>query len=876
MNNNINILSGERLSFYKLFCEKRYRILIPIIQRDYAQGRQTTTEVRNVFLDALYDYLNDNKPNRDLDFVYGSLNKTDGITDFIPLDGQQRLTTLFLLHWYHYQISENSEKKLEFKSVLLKDGKSMFTYETRSSSSEFCDALMKNDINFNGLLEADKDDQDKSKENSLSKTIKNQPWFFLSWQYDPTIQSMLTMLDAIHIKFANKKEYFERMINTENPIITFLFLNLNDFKLTDDLYIKMNSRGKSLTSFENFKAKFEQHLENIKTDRKFNLIYNNIDKEDPKEVSIEKYFSHNIDTKWANLFWNYRELVGDSNTYDDEVKNFNRVIFTNQYAISNEKDDNFEFLLGTQVAKKRKGYTDNISYYKYKELNVIFDKSDNEKITQKINKETNEDEKKKLENEKEKLIAFSKDCVFYLLDAFDNLVNGNGKIKNHLSEGYKFYYDENAIFENALKHSFANNQARILFHTYIRFLIENNKDRSGLDQWMRVIHNLASNTIIDGADEISRAVKSIEKLIFKSDDIIKHLNENPPIDFFSSWQILEEKIKSQLIRKGLKWKDKIERTEKHNCFDGQIGFILEFAGIVDYYEKNNNNNCNWTEKEDIEFFNSFVTYADKAIAVFENKNNYESKYVWERAVLTKGDYLIDASSWRKNLLTTDTNARDFSWKRLLRITEEYKDKRRYVKQVFDDVLFDKTNLQCSLEKICEFKTNTWRDCLISCPELIKCCGQGFIRFINEHDIILLGQSQMNHWHSEMYTRFLWFKYFENNINVFKPFKPDYNWSKSSEEYPCIVLRSFCHNRTNYEINIYYCNNDKLPNPYEIAFRKSKGENDPEKYGDEIIKILTNFCFEWSVDYNGYFFSSKDSNMIMDKFEELNQELLKLQ
>ena len=140
MSNDIKTPSGERLSFYKLFSQKRYRISIPIIQRDYAQGRKTAKEVRNVFLEALDKYLAENKANRDLDFIYGSLdtNKKSGITDFIPLDGQQRLTTLFLLHWYLCQISENTEKKAEFKSFLLsKDGKSMFTYETRTSSSDF-------------------------------------------------------------------------------------------------------------------------------------------------------------------------------------------------------------------------------------------------------------------------------------------------------------------------------------------------------------------------------------------------------------------------------------------------------------------------------------------------------------------------------------------------------------------------------------------------------------------------------------------------------------------------------------------------------------------------------------------------------------------
>jgi len=71
--NNLNTpaSSGERLSFYKLFSVKNYIVEIPIIQRDYAQGRASEQEVRASFLDALKQYLIQNLPNRDLDFVYG-------------------------------------------------------------------------------------------------------------------------------------------------------------------------------------------------------------------------------------------------------------------------------------------------------------------------------------------------------------------------------------------------------------------------------------------------------------------------------------------------------------------------------------------------------------------------------------------------------------------------------------------------------------------------------------------------------------------------------------------------------------------------------------------------------------------------------------
>lgn len=201
---------GERLSFFKIFSQKNFKLVIPIIQRDYAQGRTNddTKEVRTDFLDALYTYLKENKPNRDLDFVYGTLQKGDDDEriHFIPLDGQQRLTTLFLLHWFLYQISDDEELKNKFREKLLDSEKSQFTYETRQSSIDFCDALMKANVDMNYLLTIkDKYDNDIP---SLSATIKNEHWYYRIWNNDPTIQSMLVMLDAIYLKFNGKKSSF--------------------------------------------------------------------------------------------------------------------------------------------------------------------------------------------------------------------------------------------------------------------------------------------------------------------------------------------------------------------------------------------------------------------------------------------------------------------------------------------------------------------------------------------------------------------------------------------------------------------------------------------------------------------------------------------
>ena len=95
-----------------------------------------------------------------------------------PLDGQQRLTTLFLLHWFAAKKEHIQESEYSFLSG--------FSYENRPASRDFCHKLLPFEPSFSV---------------SLSSEIIDQNWFPLDWKHDPTIDSMLTMLDAIQTKF---------------------------------------------------------------------------------------------------------------------------------------------------------------------------------------------------------------------------------------------------------------------------------------------------------------------------------------------------------------------------------------------------------------------------------------------------------------------------------------------------------------------------------------------------------------------------------------------------------------------------------------------------------------------------------------------------
>ena len=153
-----------------------------------------------------------------LDFVYGSEDEGK----LSPLDGQQRLTTLWLLHWYVALMAG----KLEEASVRLRN----FTYETRISSREFCRNL---------CIPQNFDEYDDR--TGIVDFITSRTWFYSSWKQDPTIQSMLRMIggtkinnkqgndiiDGLEELFDANKESFEsywKALTSENAPIVFYYL----------------------------------------------------------------------------------------------------------------------------------------------------------------------------------------------------------------------------------------------------------------------------------------------------------------------------------------------------------------------------------------------------------------------------------------------------------------------------------------------------------------------------------------------------------------------------------------------------------------------------------------------------------------------------
>lgn len=496
------------------------RVEVPIIQRDYAQGRIDKKEIRSNFLAALHESIVNQRAIK-LDFIYGSNSKNV----FQPLDGQQRLTTLFLLHWY----GAAKEGKLDdsIKKVL-----SRFSYETRITSRDFCNALINNSINIT------------NEPVRLSERIIDSNWFFLSWKLDPTIDSMLRTIDDIDLLFSGVEDLWSRL-TSPSDLISFYYVELENIGLTDDLYIKMNARGKLLTPFENFKASFQKLInENAwEAGKPFN-----------------DSFACKIDTNYTDYFWNH---FRKANMVDDAFMRVISSVAMLRQALerpSSKAEERVQIitLLQEQPNQVR---PEHFSELGFKYLVEVLDEYQN---------------------------AFAKNIDLSLPFPLWR----HQPRKTILSE----IAVEDNVYSNVQINSAPYSQKALFFaqSEYLRRIKFFNA--GNFRDWMRVIRNIISRADIDkdgNRPDIIRSPQSfdggvnlINELAEGCENIYVHLSENPPLKSqFAKDQVEEEKIKARLIIDNPKLKELIFELEDNDLLRGRINFALY---CVDYDNSKDN------------------------------------------------------------------------------------------------------------------------------------------------------------------------------------------------------------------------------------------------------------------------------------------------
>ena len=470
------------------------KIEIPIFQRDYAQGRNDhmTDKIRKDFVSSLIEALDKNTPI-ELDFIYG---REAGNTITL-IDGQQRLTTLFLLHWY---ISQRIGKIDAFKNI-------KFSYATRDYAKD-----------FTAKLTTGEDFKIDFTQATLSTELKDKNWFYDDWQHDPTVSGMLNTLDEIHKQLRDKTidHYWSLLEQDKQGIITFYWLDLEEHQLTDELYLKMNARGKQLSKFENFKASLVKRIN---------------DEQWESEEKEEETFSYKMDTTYTDLFWQYREK--DKTVIDEEAMNFFAGMAMIAHALRDKSDHE---------------RIDELYYYPLHVTANDFSKKEDFKL------------------------------ITDFLDLYSKTKDLS--IETPLWDKDFKADREETFFEIFIKDNKSFYNQRVFFYavSYLFIKVEDKDDREDFIRVVRnIIENTTIDSTQTFVSAI-KLIHELFEGCYKKDEkiwinIYTYLNTEPKLKS-SKYQIEQEIDKAKRIVANCQWKEAIWEAEEHPMFKGDIGFLL--------------------------------------------------------------------------------------------------------------------------------------------------------------------------------------------------------------------------------------------------------------------------------------------------------------
>lgn len=769
-------MSFKHLSFVDLFEQEGLCVEIPMLQRDYAYGRVTETEKRKEFLKNIRKYLLSDNSNHELDFVYGSEQELNRKKTLTLLDGQQRITTLFLMHWY-FALAAGEESFARFKSILWDGSHSKFSYNTRFSASDFCDSLLKlSNRSFDAENQVIENDRVKvfidliksnTKKGFLSSAIRNEKWYFLHWNNDPTIFNMLNMLDSIAEEFPYEtaKTFFEKLDKKgENASITFNFLNLDDYKLTNDLYIKMNSRGRPLTRFENLKSKILKELDLRKDQDAYKNVLREINAISGKEYnSLREYVGLMFDTKWTDLFWNLNQQSDlDGNPPVDDMI----LSFICNYCVC------FGAL---QCMQGQMSVTKN---------------GDERKLIDGLM-----DQKNSIEYETliEILCHQDASCLYNLIKIFDSLCekqNSEITLKKYFSPSF-YIFDELKSFQSIARDYCTegkNYDTKVLYFGYMLYISRspyNGVNKAHFEDWMRFVHNIVMNsyTLSNAGHTFCNSLAGINYLFDLDIETALPQKDMSNIYTLDRFQLDEEILKAKLS-KNILWKQSlIDASTNLKYFEGHLHYVL-----IDYSKVLESDVQNTAA---IDRFNANVA---KMASIF-NSNGclYEPELIC--ALLSKGDYTPFFNSSNSLL---QNSGRDTSWRRYLKMSQENEgadDKRKFFTDVICDIDFDERNPKDSLKKIAAKYPQTidnWRKNIIDYPIAIDYLGADrYIRWNeksgrthskvtrDDYEIDLLKKKQIFGKHAELFTYCLFNQMKSKTLKI----SLDYEYTKLEDDQP---------------------------------------------------------------------------------------------
>jgi len=293
--------TGKSYTLKDLF-SKDNKIIIPDLQRDYCWGiknKDGIELVSNFVKNIKENGFGKNKTELNLGLIYGYEVPMGHIQ---LCDGQQRITTLFLLLGMINRNCNNAfQAQLISKTELDDDKEPYLQYAIRESSLYFLSDLVVSFFLKSDILRVD--------------DIKKQPWYFNDYDLDPSIQSMFFAMQIIEdeLKGIDVMAFGEYLIQK----LSFIYYDMGSRKNGEETFVIINTTGEPLSATENLKPK----------------LINAQAKENQLSCS-DKW------EEWETYFWQHRKGNGtkENDTADNGLKEFFRWITL----LNTTNDDKFK------------------------------------------------------------------------------------------------------------------------------------------------------------------------------------------------------------------------------------------------------------------------------------------------------------------------------------------------------------------------------------------------------------------------------------------------------------------------------------------------------------------------------------------------------
>lgn len=520
-------MGNNNSSYFKKLIND-YIIYVPEFQRNYLQGDDSNESIkykRDRLLDDIFNCIESQSKSINLGFIYGRVEESYKGKLFYPYDGQQRLTTLYFLYLLIYF---KFNKYDEIDSI-----KEKLSYQTRISTNRFIESFLswildskEKDNIYNDFWNKDGKD--------LKGFIMSQDWFMMTeWNYDVSIINMLSIIVEISRRIKENLGDKTGIVNfidkDENNPFQFDFIYVDDISKSDDLYIKINARGKALSPFENLKSDIDKYW---------------------KDEDKTK-----LDAEWTEFVWNQLD-VNDKNkekSFDNSFYNLLSNIFYLQYLVGLDLQDINDKNLFEIENKYKKGIVD--KEWISEKLCRVSCPMISSFLDAMIGS---------FKSIKDKQIESVNRKIFGLGD-YQNNNDQNKMERADLFEIFVYYYSVSSLFtENDMEFTDKRNLLNEI-ETVTNRIIEN--QRPYLDSPTNLVKALKSVKVL-----IDNSIKShgVYKFFLSIDNDTK---ESIRIGLMKE-QVEEEILKAKLIDKDSRYVDLFNKGYNELKNKGQLGFIF--------------------------------------------------------------------------------------------------------------------------------------------------------------------------------------------------------------------------------------------------------------------------------------------------------------